>query len=237
MPVGSARRCQGFGPTAFLALRARQIAILPARAPRSKLSTVHTTRAKVLTDCLPLPATVVRDIALVIAGSLVVALMAQLAVWLPFSPVPVTLQTLAVLLVGATLGCKRGGAALLLYASQAAVGLPVLAGGLGGPAALLGPSGGYVFGFVVAATVVGYLCERKLDRSVRSSVVPFAVGSMIVLSCGATWLSLWTGAPSIASAWNVGVLPFLPGEAVKVVVAALALPAAWHFMGGSSKQD
>jgi biotin transport system substrate-specific component len=173
-----------------------------------------------------------RDAVLVIAGGLLVAMFAQVRIPLPFTPVPLTGQTFAVLLVGAALGSKRGSASLLLYLAMGALGLPFFAGGAGGLAYLSGPTLGYLAGFVAAAYVIGLLCERGLERSVRTSVVPFLAGTLVIYLFGVAWLSIVMG--SFARAVAAGLLPFLAGDALKLVAAAVTLPAAWHGVGQRS---
>jgi biotin transport system substrate-specific component len=167
------------------------------------------------------------DVALVVVGSLVVAGLAQLSVRLPFTPVPVTGQTLAVLVVGAALGPVRGGISLLLYLAEGAAGLPVFAEG-GGVARLLLPSvtGGYLWGFVVAAFVVGALAERRWDRRLSSAIGAMLLGEIVIFFCGVVWLSVALGVPG-SKALELGLYPFVLGELVKLLVAAGILPAAW----------
>lgn len=165
-----------------------------------------------------------RDLFLIIVSALFVAILAQVKIPLPFTPVPLTGQTFAVLLVGATLGSKRGAASLALYTLLGAIGLPLFAGGASGLAYMGGPTLGYLIGFVVAAYVVGLLAERGLERSVRTSLVPFAAGTLVIYLFGAGWLAVLFGAEQ---ALALGVLPFLIGDAIKLILAAIMLPAAW----------
>lgn len=180
----------------------------------------------VSTRAFPSVKPLVRDALLVVAGSLLVAAFAQIAIPLPFTPVPITGQTFAVLLVGAALGSKRGAASLGLYTAEGALGLPFFAGGKSG---LSGPTVGYLLGFIVAAWVIGLLAERGLDRSLRTSLIPFIVGTVIVYVIGATWLAIslnWGPQEVFAK----GVAPFLIGDAIKLVLAGLVLPAAWKLI-------
>ncbi len=166
-----------------------------------------------------------RDLLMVAAGALLVALFAQIRISLPFTPVPLTGQTFAVLLVGAAFGARRGAASLGLYAGLGLAGLPVFAGGAFGLGYALGPTGGYLLGFIAAAYAIGRLAERGLERDIRTSLLPFLVGTVIIYALGAGWLAFYVG-PQAAIA--KGVLPFLPGDLLKLVLAALALPAAWR---------
>jgi len=168
-----------------------------------------------------------RDAALVVAGSLIVALSAQVAVRLPFSPVPVTAQTLAVLLVGATLGSKRGALSLLAYLVEGLAGLPVFAAGASGPAYLLGPTGGYLAGFVAAAFVTGWLVERGWGKHVGRALLAMLAGSATIYLFGLSWLSLFAGRQALA----LGLLPFLAGDVVKAIAGAALLPAGWWIVG------
>lgn len=165
-----------------------------------------------------------RDLGLILSGALFTALLAQVRIPLPFTPVPLTGQTFAVLLVAAALGARRGAASLGLYAALGLAGLPVFAGGASGLAYVLGPTGGYLLGFVLAAWLTGRLAERGLDRRIRTAWLPFLAGTMVIYACGAGWLALSLG---VTKALALGVLPFLVGDAVKIMLAALALPAAW----------
>lgn len=169
--------------------------------------------------------TLVRDLCLVTAGSLLMALLAQVRIPLGFTPVPLTGQTLGVLLVGALLGARRGAAALALYIAEGLLGLPFFAGGGSGWTYLLGPTGGYLLGFVAAASVVGWLAERGLERKLRTALLPFAAGTMVIYLCGAGWLALLMG---MQKAFALGVLPFLFGDVLKALFAALLLPGLWQ---------
>ena len=164
---------------------------------------------------------------LIVAGSLLMAALAQVALPLPFTPVPITGQTLGVLLVGAALGSRRAAASLTLYLIEGASGLPFFALGKAGPAVLVGPTAGYLISFPVAAYVVGLLCERGLDRKLTTAFVSFLAGHAIVFASGVAWLSVYVGTEI---ALTMGLWPFLPGAAVKVAIASLVLPRAWHLV-------
>jgi biotin transport system substrate-specific component len=179
------------------------------------------------TRYFPRTAAWLRDLLLITTGALFVAALAQVKIPLPFTPVPLTGQTFAVLLVGAMLGSKRGVASLALYTLMGAVGLPFFAGGASGLAYLSGPTLGYLIGFVVAAYAVGTVAEWGLERSVRTSPVPFLAGTLVIYIFGAGWLAILFG---IEKALTLGVLPFIIGDAIKLVLAALALPAAWKLV-------
>jgi biotin transport system substrate-specific component len=166
----------------------------------------------------------VRDAVLVVTGSLFVATLAQVKIPLPFTPVPLTGQTFAVLLVAAALGSRRGAASLLLYLVEGVAGLPFFAGGASGLAYASGPTGGYLLGFVCAAFLVGWLAERGMDRRLRTALPVFLAGEAVIYLVGVSWLGLFIG---MQKALAAGLLPFLVGDAIKLVAAALALPAAW----------
>ncbi len=186
---------------------------------------MNTTLAPTLLDrSLPRLNQGVRDILLVVGGSLCVAGMAQVRIPLPFTPVPITGQTFAVLLVGAALGSRRGAMSLALYLLLGLVGLPFFAGGASGLAYLLGPTGGYLVGFVVAATLVGLLAARGLDRRIPSALLAFLAGEIVIYLFGVAWLSVFIGIPQALTA---GLVPFLIGDAIKLAAAGLVLPAAW----------
>ena len=174
----------------------------------------------------PRTASWLRDLFLILAGSWLVAFFAQVEI--PMLPVPITGQTFAVLLIGALLGSKRGAAAMISYITQGAMGLPFFAGGASGLGILTGTTAGYLLGFVVAAYVIGLLAERGLERSIRTSILPFLVGTVIIYAFGVAWLSIVLG--SLSKAIQFGLFPFLVGDAIKLAAAAIALPAAWKFV-------
>jgi biotin transport system substrate-specific component len=176
---------------------------------------------------------------LVLGFSVFIALSAQIAV--PFWPVPVTGQTLAVLLAGAALGPRLGVLAVLAYIAEGLAGLPVFAAGaaawqptrLPGVPYILGPTAGYLAGFVVAAGVVGWLAERGWDRSLGRAALAMVLGQLVIYAFGLAWLARFVPLDGLLAA---GVLPFLPGDAVKIGLAAVALPGAWSLVGGRSQE-
>lgn len=176
------------------------------------------------TRALPRTSNWIRDLSLILLGSLFVALFARIEI--PMYPVPITGQTFAVLLVGALLGSKRGAAAMIAYVVEGAAGLPFFAGGASGMAVLTGATAGYLIGFIVAAYVIGLLAERGLERSVRTSIIPFLIGTLIIYLFGVTWLSIVLG--SLSQGIEFGLLPFLIGDVIKLAAAALLLPGAWQ---------
>lgn len=164
-----------------------------------------------------------RDVTLVVAGTLLLALSAQLIIPLPFTPVPVTGQTFAVLIAAAALGWRRGFSSVLLYVGLGAAGLPVFADVSSSPA-----SDGYLLGFALAALVVGWLAERGWDRRLDTSVLAMLAGEVATYLGGLSWLAHFVGWSHVLA---YGLLPFLPGDAVKLAAAALLLPAAWYLTG------
>lgn len=178
------------------------------------------------------PLGLARDALLIFGGSALVALLAQVSI--PLQPVPITGQTLGVLLVGAALGWRRGALALLAYLAEGLAGLPVFADGKVGPAVLAGPTGGYLAGFVVAAALVGWLAERGWDRRPWTMALAMALGNVAIYALGVAWLARWlevalhlTTATALRAAWASGVAPFLLGDALKLLIAVIALPGAW----------
>jgi biotin transport system substrate-specific component len=160
--------------------------------------------------------------ALALGGSLLVALAAQTAVYLPGAPVPISLQALAVLLVGAALGARLGAASLALYWLEGVAGLPVFAGGASGPLIACGPTGGYLVGFIAAAYVMGKATDCDFARTRVRQFASALAGMLVILSAGALWLAL-LGGP--VAAWQAGVVPFLLGAGVKVALVTALLPA------------
>ena len=186
---------------------------------------MSTVRTLTLADAAVPGVSLVRDVALIAGASLLTALAAQVAVPLPGSPVPLTGQTFAVLLTGAALGARRGFLAQALYLLEGASGLPVFAGGLGGAWLLAGPTGGFLVAFPLAAAVTGTLAERGWDRRFVGTLAAMLLGSAVILLAGAAWLARFLPMPQALAA---GAWPFVPGDLLKAVAAALALPAAWR---------
>jgi biotin transport system substrate-specific component len=169
----------------------------------------------------------VRDAVLVIAASSGVGLAAQAAVRLPFTPVPITLQPLAVFLIGAALGSRRGALAMLAYLAEGAAGLPFFAGGAAGPQHLAGPTGGYLAGFVPTAFTIGFLAERGWDRTPIRAAAAMLAGSVVLFACGLAQLAAFVG-PS--RALQLGLYPFVVGDLLKIAAAASFLPFAWTLL-------
>ncbi|MFI5014379.1 MAG: biotin transporter BioY [Hyphomicrobiales bacterium] len=180
----------------------------------------------------------VRDAALCLAGVALLTVSAKVSV--PFSPVPMTLQSLAVLSLGAAYGVRHSVMTVIAYLACGIFGLPVFAAALppmAGPAYLLGPTGGFLIGFIPAAALMGLIAEARLDRSF-SAILPCALlADALILACGFLWLAYAAriGAHGqglgMAAAWSKGVAPFLLGEGVKVALTAATFPAIWSLIG------
>ncbi|MGL4494757.1 MAG: biotin transporter BioY [Beijerinckiaceae bacterium] len=169
--------------------------------------------------------TVARALALMVAGTL--ALWASARISVPFYPVPMTMQTLVVLMIGAAYGARLGAATVALYLLEGMIGLPVFAGtperGIG-LAYMVGPTGGFLFGFLVAAFVIGRMAERGWDRSIPKLLGAMAIGHAVIFLFGLAWLATFVG---FGKAWTFGAAPFYVATLFKTVLGALALPAAW----------
>ncbi|MFH8615463.1 biotin transporter BioY [Streptomyces sp. NPDC017979] len=187
-------------------------------------ATVTTRPGAVLADLLPASRT--RDVLLVAGGAALTGLAAQIAVPVPGSPVPVSGQTFAALLVGTALGARRGFLSLALYAVAGMAGMPWFAEGEAGWGM---PSFGYILGMLLAATVVGALARRGADRSVLQTAGAMVVGSAIIYGIGVPYLALSTGM-SMSQAVAAGLTPFLIGDALKAALAMGALPTAWKLL-------
>lgn len=169
-----------------------------------------------------------KHVFLALAGSILLTLSAKIQV--PFWPVPMTMQTFAIMVLAAAFGARLGTATVLLYLAQGAVGLPVFAGtpekGLG-LAYMMGPTGGYLVGFVAAAMLIGWLAERGWDRSIGRLGAAMFAGHVLVFAFGFAWLAVLIGAEK---AWMFGVAPFYAATLFKTALAALVLPAAWQLI-------
>jgi biotin transport system substrate-specific component len=168
------------------------------------------------------------DAALVTGGSLFIALLAQVSIRLPFTPVPISGQTLGVLLVGTAFGWVRAALTVALYLTEIALGLPFAAEGEAGleHLTLVTASGGYLWGFLLAATLCGWLANRGWDRSVRSSLGVMLLGNVVIYAVGIPWLAASVDVP-VAEAFELGLYPFVIGDLLKLLLAAGLLPAAW----------
>lgn len=214
------------------------------------MNSVIAPRRRTLADILPMPAgrsaALVRDAALVAGFAVFTALLAQIRINLSFTPVPITGQTLGVLLAGAALGWRRGGLSQLLYWA-AGVFMPVAwyaddqtgSSVSAGWKVATGTTAGYFVGFVVAAAVVGYLAEQRQDRNFATSIPAMLAGTAIIYILGALWLAHRLDIPVTSgdgvSALDYGVTPFLVGDLFKLLIAGAITPIAWKFAAGDDK--
>ena len=169
-----------------------------------------------------------RDALLAVAFSLLTALSARLSIHLPFTPVPITGQTFAVLLTGALLGPGLAFQAMALYLIEGAAGLPVFQSGTSGLAELSGPTGGYLMSYPFAAALVGGLATCGWDRRPATMLCAMLLGSLVIYAGGVGWLARFLGG---RAAIMDGMVPFLPGDAVKALLAAGLVPAGWKLIG------
>ena len=188
-------------------------AIVPSHFPLAALLWPH--RAGGSSDLL-------RSVILVALGTALLTLSAKVNLPLPY--VPMTLQTLVVLMIGAAYGWRLGGMTVMAYLAEGAMGLPVFAGPAGGIAPLIGPTAGYLFGFVAAALVTGWLSERGWDRSVSRLFVAMALGHVLILAAGFGWLAFGMKL-GVEKAWLVGVAPFIAASLIKNALGAALVPA------------
>jgi biotin transport system substrate-specific component len=179
----------------------------------------------VLADLLP--GALARNAIVVVGAAAFVGALAQISIRLSFTPVPITGQTLGVLLAGTSLGWRRAGAALILYVVAGLAGVPWFADHANG---YVGASFGYLLGFIAAAVLCGYLAERGADRSVLRSAPAMIAGEIVIYAFGVTWLALDLHL-SASAALSEGLTPFVAGDAVKAALAAGLLPGAWWLVG------
>jgi biotin transport system substrate-specific component len=165
-----------------------------------------------------------RAVSLVVAFSLLIALSAQIVI--PIGPVPITGQTFAVLLTGALLGSRLGAMALIVYLIEGASGLPFFYGGSSGIAHLLGPTGGYLIAFPAAAFITGAFAEHGWDKRFLTAAASMAIGSVVIMLSGWVWFSLITNT-ALPTAFGLTVLKFIPGDIIKILLAAAVLPSGW----------
>lgn len=169
----------------------------------------------------------IRSVSLVFAFSLLVALSAQIVI--PVGPVPVTAQTFAVLLTGALLGSRLGAMAIIVYLMEGALGLPFFYAGSSGLLHILGPTGGYLIAFPAAAFITGAFAEHGWDKRFPTAVAAMAIGSILIMLSGWGWFALVTNTP-LSVAFQITVLKFIPGDIIKIVLAAAALPLGWKLL-------
>jgi len=173
------------------------------------------------------PATIWKELPLLIGFNLLLVATAYISFNLPFSPVPITGQTFGVLLIAMALGRVRAVGVIAAYLLEGVAGLPVFAGGTAGLPIIVGPTGGYLIGFLAGAYVIGWLADRGWDKSYLMSVLAMIIGSVIIFAFGLIWLGTLVPANLLLS---MGLIPFLPGSVVKIALAAVILPSLWKFV-------
>ena len=181
------------------------------------------------TALLPLDNALLRNLILAVAGSLLLWISAKISI--PFWPVPLTMQTLVVLMIGMAFGARLGAATVALYLLEGAAGLPVFSGtpekGIG-LTYMMSTTGGYLFGFVVAAGAVGFLAERGWDRNLSTTALAMLIGTVLIYIPGVLWLGMVLGWDKPILSW--GLTPFLAGDALKLVIAAVLMPSLWRLL-------
>ena len=166
----------------------------------------------------------IANTAIILCASWIIAVSSQIMIQLTFSPIPVTAQTLAVLLTGFVLGKRMGAASIAAYLAQGAAGLPFFAGGKSGLAVLFGPTGGYLFGFLAAVYIVGMLIELRFKRSFLQAIIVFIIGNTIIYAFGLVWLARFVGESQVL---QLGLYPFIVGDVLKILLGIV-------LVGGSS---
>jgi biotin transport system substrate-specific component len=176
------------------------------------------------------------DLVLIVAGAGLLAGSAQVAIRLPFTPIPITGQTFAVLLLGASLGTFRGGASASLYVLLGIAGAPVYAHSAHGWATITGASGGYLISYPFASALTGWLAERRWDRRFSSAIGAMLTGNVLIYLFGLPWLAVVLGT-GLEKTLELGLYPFVPGDTFKLYLAAVLLPAAWRAVGRSERSS
>jgi biotin transport system substrate-specific component len=190
------------------------------------MSASLTTRVPTLAETVLPRSGAIEKVLLAVGGSILLAVSAKIQV--PFWPVPMTMQSLAVLLIGVGFGSRMGAATVLVYLAQGFLGVPVFAGATAGPAYMAGPTGGYLLGFLVAAAAVGALAERGWDRDLPRALATLAVGHVLIFIPGVLWLAVlfgWTKAIA------VGVTPFVLATILKTALGAAVVALMWKLAG------
>jgi len=207
------------------------------RPEKGALQSVHMTsydKADTLMGAVLAPLDSTRSIGLVFVFSLFIAASAQFAI--NIGPIPITGQTFAVLLTGALLGSRLGAAAVIAYLIEGAIGLPFFAGGGGGLIRFIGPTGGYLVAFPAAAYITGAFAEHGWDKRYPTAVAAMAIGSAVVFLGGWSWFSVVTNTP-LVPAFKIAVLPYLPGDVVKIALAAAVLPTGWALLKRKASEE
>lgn len=170
------------------------------------------------------PNSLINEIPILIAFNLLLVACSYLAINLPFSPVPITGQTFGILLIAMTLGRVRGVSVVLAYLLEGAVGLPVFAGGSAGLIKFVGPTGGYLIGFLATAYLVGWMADNGWDKSYLKSITAMTIGTIVIFVFGLVWLAKFIPSEGLLAA---GLYPFVPGALIKIILASVILPTTW----------
>ena len=173
-----------------------------------------------------------KNILLVLGGVAFLSIMSQVLIPLPYTPVPISLGTFGVTLMALLYGRKLGTATILSYVAAGSLGAPIFAGGKAG--SLFSPTGGYILGYIVATIILGYLADRGVTKSYVKTILSLLLSSAIILTLGALVLSLFVPGKN---AFMIGVLPFLPGDALKSTTVTLLLPTLWKFIPKNDKTE
>ena len=160
------------------------------------------------------------NLVIAFSGSLLLALLARLTILIPFSPVPITGQTFGILFLGGVLGSRFGTLSVIMYILEGLIGLPVFAGGTMGFLYLLGPTGGYLLGFIPAVYLVGYLSEQGWTNSFTSSFLTMIIGTLLIFIFGISWLAVTAG---FGTALSIGLYPYIPGAVIKIILATVTI--------------
>ena len=194
------------------------------------MSSISSNSSNTLTNAVLPKSNLLTKLLLVTGGALFLALLAQIAIPVPSSPVPVTGQTLGVLLLATAYGANMGATTFALYLLIGIAGAPVFANRGFGIERLIGPTGGYLIGMLIASWVLGSLAGRKWDQRLRTALVTMLIGSLIIFTFGLIWLQQYTG-KDWAWTFSAGLTPFIFGEILKIAIAGTALPTVWKVVG------
>ncbi|MEE8341293.1 MAG: biotin transporter BioY [Candidatus Neomarinimicrobiota bacterium] len=165
------------------------------------------------------------NLAIVLSGSIILALLARLSIPVPFSPIPITGQTFGILFLGALLGSRLGMLSVIMYIMEGIIGIPVFAGGTAGFMYLLGPTGGYLIGFIPAVYLVGYFAEKGWTNKIAITFIPMIIGTLVIFIFGISWLSVTAG---FETALRIGLYPYLTGATTKIILATIVVYSLNH---------
>ena len=173
---------------------------------------------------------ILKNVLLVLGGVAFLSIMSQVLIPLPYTPVPISLGTFGVTLMALLYGRKLGTATILSYVAAGSLGAPIFAGGKAG--SLFSPTGGYILGYIISAMILGYLADKGVTKSYLKTILSLMLSSTIILTLGALQLSLFVTGKNV---FAIGVLPFLPGDALKSTAVTLLLPTLWKFIPKNEK--